>query len=54
MTGNGTRAKGIRVKDELIGLIERRAARKGWTFNRWVNWAISQGLRPHVRKARGG
>ncbi len=42
-----SRAIGIRVSLDKIELINKRASRKGWTFNRWINWAIIQGLRSH-------
>lgn len=42
-----TTAKGIRIPTEKLNEIERRAAKKGLTFNGWINWAIDLGLRTH-------
>ena len=46
-----TRATGIRVSEESIDRIKKRASRKGWSFNRWINWAVSLGLRSHKKKS---
>ena len=48
-TKNST-ARGIRLSDKDYELIKYRADHKGWTFNRWINWAIKNGLRSHKRK----
>ena len=45
-----TRAIGIRVPDSQIEKVNRRALKKGVSFNKWVNWAITQGLRSHKKK----
>jgi len=45
-----SRAVGIRVKKDIIESIKIRAGRRGWTFNKWTNWAIVQGLRSHKAK----
>jgi predicted DNA binding CopG/RHH family protein len=42
--------RGVRISNLQISMIEQRANRKGWTFNKWMNWAIEQGLRPHRAK----
>jgi len=39
--------RGVRIKNDAISAIEQRAKRRKWTFNRWMNWAISVGLRSH-------
>ncbi len=44
-----TVARGIRVERDRMAEVERRMARKGWTFNRFVNYAISLALRSHQR-----
>ena len=51
-TKNST-ARGIRLPDENYALIMDRANRRGWTFNRWINWAIVNGLRSHKKKDGG-
>jgi len=50
MPNNNTKAIGIRIKTEVIDRVMQRANRKGWSFNKWVNWAISIGLRSHSKK----
>jgi len=50
MTAKPSRAIGVRIKNEDIAAIEQRANRKGWSFNKWVNRAIVQGLRSHKRR----
>ena len=45
-----SKAIGVRVKTETIERVMERANRRGWTFNRWVNYAIELGLRSHKRK----
>ncbi len=47
MTARDSRAIGVRIKNEDISAIEQRANRRGWTFNKWMNWAIRIGLRSH-------
>jgi predicted DNA binding CopG/RHH family protein len=47
-----SKARGIRLKSESIERIKERAQRRGWTFNRWINWAIAEGLRSHKRKEK--
>ena len=44
-----SRAIGVRISIDNIEKINKRAARKGWTFNKWINWAVSLGLRSHKR-----
>ena len=45
-----SKAIGIRVETEKLKLIRQRAIKKGWSFNRWVNWATNLGLRSHKKK----
>jgi len=45
-----SKAIGIRIKTDTLEGIRKRADRKGWTFNRWVNYAIGLGLRSHKKK----
>ena len=45
-----TKAIGIRVPVILLEEINRRATWRGVTFNRWINWAVVQGLRSHKKK----
>ena len=49
-----SRVIGVRIKLSTIEQIMRRANRRGWTFNHWMNWTIQQGIRPHVRKQDDG
>ena len=49
MPNKGSRAIGVRIPNGTIERIMERAASRGWTFNRWMNWAVAQGLRPHRR-----
>jgi len=44
-----SRVRGVRLLDKDYDLIMERANRKRWTFNRWMNWAISTGLRSHKK-----
>ncbi len=41
--------RGVRVLDKDIKQIMGKANRRGWTFNRWMNWAVAQGLRKHSK-----
>ena len=43
-------AKGVRLSSEDIQKIISRATRRGWSFNKWINWAVSVGLRSHKKK----
>ena len=52
MPTKDSRVIGVRIKNQTITAIEQRANRKGWTFNKWMNWAISIGLRKHTKKTR--
>lgn len=45
MPTKDTKVRGVRIKNDTISAIEQRANRRGWTFNRWMNWAIGIGLR---------
>ncbi len=53
MPTKDSRVIGVRLTNPLIERIMARATRKGWTFNRWMNWAVLQGLRSHRRKGDG-
>ena len=46
-------AIGVRIKNGTLAQIMQRANHRNWTFNRWMNWAILQGLRPHRKKGVG-
>lgn len=46
-------AKGIRLPLDMVKEIQRRADYKGWSFNRWVLWAVTQGLRSHKKGGKG-
>ena len=50
MPNNNSKAVGVRVKTEVIDRVMQRANRKGWTFNKWVNYALDQSLRPHRKR----
>jgi len=50
MPTKGSRVRGVRIPDEVIDLIKQRAARRGWTFNKWMNYVVYLGLREHRRK----
>ncbi len=50
MPNKESRAIGVRIPDKDYERIMEKATRKGWTFNRWMNWAISLGLRKHDKK----
>ena len=50
MPTKDSKVRGVRISNQLIAAIEQRANRKGWSFNRWMNWAIRQGLRSHKGK----
>ena len=49
-----SKVRGVRVLDRDYELAMKKASRKGWTFNRWVNWAIRLGLRNHHRSGGAG
>ncbi len=44
-----SKAIGIRVRIDTLENVKKRALRKGWSFNKWMNWAIAQGLRKHSK-----
>ena len=48
-----SKAIGIRVNEDTLELVKIRADRRGWTRNKWVNWAVLQGLRSHRAKKNG-
>ena len=52
MPTKDSKVRGVRIPNNIICEIEQRASHRGWTFNRWMNWAIIQGLRSHKRKVR--
>ena len=45
-----SKAIGIRLRTEDLEEIKKRADRKGWSFNKWMNWAVGLGLRSHRKK----
>ena len=51
MPTKNSRVRGVRLLDKDYDLIMLRANRRGWTFNRWMNWAISIGLRKHIKSS---
>ena len=51
MPTKDSKVRGVRVLNQDYEQIMERANRKKWTFNRWMNWAIEQGLRSHLKKA---
>jgi len=44
------KSKAIGIRINTYEEIKKRADRKGWTFNKWVNYAIGLGLRSHKKK----
>ena len=50
MPSNNSTAIWVRINNEAIVEIRIRANRRGWSFNRWMNWAIQEGLRKHTKK----
>jgi len=52
MPTKNSKVRGVRVLDKDYAQIMEKATRKGWTFNRWMNWAISIGLRSHKKKEK--
>lgn len=48
-----SRAIGVRISNDNISKINERAARKKWSFNKWINWAVSLGLRSHKKGENG-
>jgi len=50
MPTKDSRVIGVRIKNGTIERIMERANHRGWTFNRWVNYAILQTLRSHHKK----
>jgi len=45
-----TKAIGIRVPVILLDKINERAACRDISFNKWVNWALAQGIRSYKKK----
>lgn len=40
----------VRIRNNILARIESRLQRKkGMTLNRWLTWAILQGLRSHKK-----
>ena len=50
MPAKDSKAIGVRVTIDDYERIMKKATRKGWTFNRWMNYAIKEGLRSHQGK----
>ena len=36
-----SKAIGIRLNSDRIEEIKKRATSRGWSFNKWINWAVS-------------
>lgn len=51
MPTKDSRVIGVRILNPVIEEINKRARRRGLTFNGWMNWAITTALRPHRRKS---
>ena len=49
----GSKAIGVRINIDTLEGIKKRANRKGWSRNRWINYAVGLGLRSHKKKERG-
>ena len=54
MPTRNSRVIGVRLDNTIIEQVLHRAARRGWTYNRWMNWAVKQGLRKHVKIDKTG
>ena len=52
MPTKNSRVRGVRVLDQDYEKIIGRANRKGWTYNRWMNYAVQVALRSHKPKHR--
>jgi len=50
MPSKDSTAIGVRIDNEVIAKIRQRANRHGWSFNRWMNWAVFNGLRSHKKE----
>jgi len=50
MPTKNSRVRGVRLLNKDYHMIMERADRRGWTFNKWMNWAIKQGLRKHNKR----
>jgi len=49
MPTKDSRVIGVRISTDTIMQVKKRASRRGWTFNKWMNWSITQGLRLHKK-----
>jgi predicted DNA binding CopG/RHH family protein len=49
LTVKGSKSIGVRLELGDIEVIKQRAARRGWSFNKWINWAVDNGLRKHTK-----
>ena len=52
MPTKDSKVRGVRIRNETIKKIMERCAHRNWTFNRWMNWAVTQGLRSHTRRSK--
>jgi len=50
MPTKNTTVKTVRIPDDIADWINQRAKRRGWSINKWLNWAIRLGLRSHGGK----
>lgn len=50
MPTKNTKVLAVRVKNETVAEIEARIKPNGKSLNKWLNWAISLGLRKHDKK----
>lgn len=50
MPSKNTTIVAARIPDKTLAQIKERISGKK-TLNQWINWAISQGLRPHKKNA---
>ena len=48
-----TQLKTVRIPDDIADWIKQRAKRRGWSVNKWLNWAVRQALRSHSKKSKG-
>ena len=49
MPTKNSHVRGVRIADKVSTEIDRRRIRKGWSFNKWMNYVISLGLRSHTK-----
>ena len=39
----------VRLRNSVIREVQARAGRRGWTKHKWLEWAVTQGLRKHTK-----